>query len=370
MKNDLVHHKKSYAALTDEEKAKIEKIKNRINTTDSNAVIQYGVGIQSKISDFADSILSEVRTKDAGHLGEALGQLMANVKELNVDGLAKNKSGILSKLPFVGSMVDTAERFMTKYQSVSVNITKLVDELENARVQLLNDVKMLDRFYAKNEDYYKEINFFIMAGELKLKELENDTLPPMKIQAEQSQDPLEIQKYRDMVQLTGRLEKKVHDLKLSRTVAQQAAPQIRLVQHNNQELASKVQTSILNTIPLWKNQMVIAITLLRQKQVLDLQKDVSKTTNELLTKNAEMLKTGTVETAREAERGIVDIETLKKVNAELLSTIDETLKIHQEGKARRREAERELERLERELKEKLLSLKTSRAKGTDLPGKG
>ncbi len=342
--------------LTEEEKKKVEEIKGNIDLDDPNAVIQFGVGIQGGISEFADKVLSEVKARDSGHAGRLLTDLMLHIKELKVDDLT-GRPGLLSRLPVVGSMVDSARRFMTRYQSVSTQIVKIVEELERARTGLLKDVEMLEGLYEKNRAYFEELGLYIAAGEQKLRELETSVLPGLKRAADSSGDPMDVQRYRDASQLAARLEKKLHDLKLSRTVSLHAGPQIRLVQSANHELAEKIQTSVLNTIPLWKNQMVMAIGIIRQRQALEFQKEVSNTTNELLEKNSEMLKEGSIEVAREAERGIVDIETLKKVNADLINTIDETLRIQRDGRVKREQAQLELERLERELKDKLVEIR-------------
>jgi uncharacterized protein YaaN involved in tellurite resistance len=285
-----------------------------------------------------------------------LKDLMGKVRELDVDSLSDSGS-FLSRLPIVGSWIDNARNFTTRYQNLSVQIMKVVGELERVKEKLLKDVTLMEGLYEKDIEYFQDLNLYILAGEAKLGELLDNILPAMKTEAEDTGDAMKAQEYRDMAQLAGRLEKKLHDLRLSRTIALQAGPQIRLVQHNNRELAEKIQSSILNTIPLWKNQMVMAISLLRQRQALDLQKQVSATTNELLKKNAEMLKDASIGAAEEAERGIVDIETLKKVNADLISTIEETIRIHQEGNVRRESAARELTGLEEDLRKRLIELR-------------
>ncbi len=341
--------------LSTAQQQELEKIKERIDLADSNTILQYGAGVQGKISEFADTILSEVKSKDTAYVGQALSDLMFNVRELRAEQL--DKKNFWSRIPGFSSLFDGARRFASRYQSVSTQIIKISEELEKAKTQLLNDVSMLDNFYEINAGYFQEIGLYILAGEQKLQELNQTVLPELKREAEASNDQMEMQRYRDLVDFTGRVEKKIHDLKLSRTVALQTAPQIRLVQRNNQDLAEKIQSSILNTIPLWKNQMVMAISLLRQKQALGLQQEVSRTTNELLEKNAELLKQSSIEIAKESEAGIVDIETIKKVNAELISTIDETIKIHQEAKVRRKQAAEELQKLEQDLKSHILQIK-------------
>jgi uncharacterized protein YaaN involved in tellurite resistance len=357
MTDTLSHDDEAYGALTEEEKSKLKEIQGRLDFNNSNTVLQYGAGVQSKISDFADTILSEVRAKDTDYVGKILSDLMFKIKELQIDGLSSG--GFFAKIPFVKPLLDNAKKFMAGYRDVSVQIVKIVEELERAKAQLLRDVATLDQLYEKNIEYFRELNLYILAGKMKLLELQ-DTLASRGEEAEKSGDPLDIQQYRDMMQFANRIDKKLHDLRLSRTLSLQTAPQIRLVQSNNQELAEKIQSSILNTVPLWKSQMVIAISLLRQRNILEVQRGVSETTRALLEKNAEMMKESSAGVAKEAEKGIVDIETLKKVNADLIGTIEETLKIQHEGKLRRRQAGEEIEKIERELRESLLRIKEMR----------
>jgi len=343
--------------LTPEEKKKVDELSNQIDIFDSQGVIQYGVGAQSNISSFADTILTEIRAKDAGYAGEALSDLMLKVKGMNVDSLSSS-DGFLSKIPIIGGLVKSAQKFMAQYEKMSTEIDRIVDELTKARMQLLKDITMLDNLYEKNHEYLKELDLLILAGGVKLKEIEEKILPEIKAQAEKSQDTLDAQKVQDLIQMINRFEKKIHDLKLSRMVSLQTLPQIRLIQNNDQVLVEKIQSSILNTIPLWKNQIIITIGLVRQKKALELQKEVSSTTNDLLKKNAEMLKDSSIEVAKESEKGIVEIETLKHVHTNLIETIEETMKIQEEGKTKRREAEVELQKLEGELKTKLAAVKS------------
>jgi uncharacterized protein YaaN involved in tellurite resistance len=354
--NEIIFSDNSDRELSKEEEEQVNDIKNLIDYNDSSSIIRYGVSIQNNISDYADKILSDIKNKNTGYVGTILSDLMNKLRGLHVDELSASKS-FLSKIPFISSITDNAKKFMTRYQSLSTQIVSIVDELEKAKVQLINDVRMLDQFYEKNLEYFHDIALYILAGKSNLKKLNDNVLPEMKGQAELSNDPVEHQKYKDMVQFANRLDKKIHDLKLSRTVALQTGPQIRLVQHANQELAEKIQSSILNTIPLWKHQIVIAITLIKQEQLLGVQKEISSATKNLLEKNAEMLKISSTEIAEEAEKGIVDIETLKKVNSDLISTIDDTIKIQHQGKVKREQAELELRNLEKILKERLLEIK-------------
>jgi len=344
------------SAFSADEQKQIQDIANQINVEDSQGVVTFGVGAQREISDFSDNVLNQVRAKDSGYVGDVLTDMVVKIKDLGVDRLSTSES-FLSKIPILGSIVSEIKRFIARYDKLSVQIEKIIEELDKARMVLLKDITLLDNMYAKNIEYLKNLDMHIAAGQIKLKELQEKTLPEMKAKAEASQDPMERQKYNDFANFVNRFDKKIYDLKLSRMIAIQAAPQIRLIQNNDQTLVEKIQSSILNTIPLWKNQIVIAITLFRQKKALELQKEVTDTTNELLQKNSEMLKQGTVDVARESERGIVDIETLKKTNADLISTLEETIKIQEDGKSKRRLAEQELTKIEQELKDKLISLR-------------
>ena len=357
MPQDLtMEENKTIEQLNSTERQRLEEIAKSINITDSNAIIQFGVGPQTKVSEFSDQVLKEVQTKDIGHSGEILNNLMLKIKELDVESLAKEES-VLSKIPILSSLVSSSKKFFAKYETVSLQIEKIIDELHKARQSLLKDIALLDNLYAKNLEYYKELNLHILAGEKKLREYQEKILPELKAKAETSNDQAESQKYQDMVQMVNRFEKKLHDLKLSKMLSIQMAPQIRLIQNNNQILVEKIQSSILNTIPLWKNQIVIAMGLQRQKKALEMQKSVTDATNELLTKNSEMLKQGSIDIARESERGIVELETLKKINSDLIQTIEETLRIQDEGRQKRKQAEMELIKMEGEIKAKLLESK-------------
>jgi uncharacterized protein YaaN involved in tellurite resistance len=342
------------APISEDDINKIEQIREGINIEDSNYVAQFGAGVQSDVANFSDSILNEVRAKDVGYVGEIMTELMLKVKDLDAGNLAANNDGgFFSKLPFFNSMEKAVKKFIGKYQKMSVQIESIINNLEKAKMQLMKDTVMLDKVYEKNLDYMTNLNFYIAAGELKLDELEEKIIPELKAKADETADPMDVQRLNDATQFLSRFEKRVHDLKLSKTISIQTAPQIRLIQNNNHLLVEKIQSSLLNTIPLWKNQIVIAISIFRQKEALELQKQVSQTTNDLLRKNSEMLKQNTVETARESERGIVELETLKKVNDDLITTIDEVLTIQKEGHQQRMKAERELETIEKELKDKL-----------------
>jgi uncharacterized protein YaaN involved in tellurite resistance len=337
------------ANFKDDEKQKISDIVKGIDVEDASGVIVYGVSAQKEISSFADATLGQIREKDAGHVGEILTEMMVKIKDLRVDSLGGG-GGFLAGIPILGSLVNAVKKFIAQYEKVSVHIERIIEELDKARITLLKDISMLDSMYETNLQYLRNLDLYIAAGMVKLKELQEKTLPEMKAKAEATNDPKDTQRLQDFAQAMNRFEKKIHDLKLSRLIAIQTAPQIRLIQGNNQALVEKIQSSILNTIPLWKNQIVIAISLFRQKKSLELQKEVSKTTNDLLTKNSELLKQSSIDIAKENERGIVEVDTLKKVNQDLIITIEETLKIQAEGRVKRQAAETEILRLEGELK--------------------
>ena len=338
--------------LTPAERAEVEKIKEGLDLTDSAAIIDFGTAAQQNIADFSDSILCNVRAKDSGYVGELLGELLTNVKSFEPKS---SDGGFLKKLPLVGSLVGKAETMMQGYEKVSVQVEKVKTSLQKARMLMMKDVTMLDTLFVKNLEYFKTLELYIRAGEEKMQEMREVTLPKLRAQAAASSDPMAAQVVSDFESSVERFEKKVHDLKISKTISIQTAPQIRLIQNNDKVLIDRVQSAIYNSIPLWKNQMVIALGLANQKKVLEMQHSVNEMTNDLLKKNAEMLKIGTIETAKENERSIVDIETVRKVNDDLVTTIEETLKIQQEGRAKRRAAEAELVALESRLKKALES---------------
>jgi uncharacterized protein YaaN involved in tellurite resistance len=341
--------------LTPEDLAKVQEIKNQINLEDAQAIITYGVGAQREVSAFSDSILKEVRNKDSGYVGGILGDLIMKINQVDVSSIGKES--FWAKIPLLGNLVSSVKRFITRYEKLSTQIEHITRELDTARIRMLRDITLLDTLYSRNLTYMKHLELYIEAGTQKLDELRATMLPELKAKAEKTGAPADVQRYNDFQQFLNRFEQKIHDLKLSRLVSVQAAPQIRMIQHGDQALVEKIQSSILNTIPLWKNQMAVAITMLRQKKALEMQKEVTRTTNELLRKNSKMLRESTVGIVKESERGIVDIETLKKVNADLLATIQETLRIQSEGKAKRDHAENELTRIEAELKGKLMELR-------------
>ena len=346
--------------LSPEQKARVEEVKNSINLMDSQTTIQYGVGAQRNISSFSDHILAQVRSKDSGYVGELMSELVLKVKDAGVDQL---EDGPLDKIPFLKNASRAVKRFMQRYEKLEVQIDRIEQQLDQARMQMLKDITMFDGLYEKNLEYFRELQIYIAAGEEKLKELQEITLPQLHAEAAAKGDAMSAQVVRDFEDTVNRFEKKIHDLKLSKTVAIQTAPQIRLIQNNDKMLVDKIQTAVLSTIPLWKSQIVIALGLHRQESVLKMQRSVSDATNTLLTKNAELLKQNSVDVARESERGIVDLQTLKKVNADLISTIEETIKVQQEGRIARQNAEAELAGIEEQLKQTLLATAQSRSFG-------
>lgn len=338
--------------LTAEERARIDQIKNEIDLMDSGATIQYGVGAQRNISEFSDRILTQVRANDSGEVGAMMTDLMVKVKDMEIENLDSNN--FLDKIPFLKSIGRSLEKFTAKYQTLETQIDRIETDLDGQRVEILKDITMFDQLYQRNLQYFQDVNLYIIAGEERIRELRETTLPRLYEEAKGTGDPMDAQLVRDFEDNVNRFEKKVHDLRLSKTVSMQTAPQIKLIQNNDKLLVEKIQTVMLHTIPLWKSQIVIALGLYRQQNALKTQKEVAKTTNDLLLKNSEMIKSNTIEVARESEKGIVEVETLKKVNQDLISTIEETLKIQKEGKEKRMLAEKELISIENELKQKLL----------------
>ena len=338
--------------FTQEDREKAASIKENLDLMDSQACLQFGTAAQRSIAEFTDQILSQVRAKDSGYVGELLGELLAELKEVDVTDPG-NDEGFLAKIPFLKNAKNKAEKLISRYEVLKVQVDRIEAKLEQARMEMLKDIGMFDMMYEKNLEYFRNLNLYIAAGEEKIEELQREELPRLRKEAADSGDPMAAQLVHDFEENAGRFEKKIHDLKLSRTIAIQTAPQIKLIQNNDKLLVDKIQTATLNTIPIWKSQIVIALGLGKQQKVLKLNQEISETTNELLARNAQLLKTNTVETAREAQRGVVDVETLKKTNQDLIETIRETLRIQQEGRKKRREAEAELTRLADQLKEAL-----------------
>ena len=341
--------------LTEEDKEKAIQLAKQIDPNDQQAIIAFGTEAQKKLHDFSHSMLKHVENKDVGEIGSVLKDLMKKLEEVNPEELAPEKQGFFARI--FGKLSRSVNEILTKYQKTGAQIDRISVKLERSKDALVHDNRLLQELFVKNKDFYDALNVYIAAGEVKLAELETEIIPQLKQKAEQTQNQMVFQEVNDMIQFSQRLEKRVHDLKLSRQITLQTAPQIRLIQNTNQALVEKIQSSILTAIPLWKNQIAIALTLMRQRKAVEAQKQVTETTNELLLKNAEMLKTNTIETAKENERGLIDVETLKQTQENLVTTIEETLRIQTEGRQKRQEAERELIEMENELKNKLLEWK-------------
>ena len=337
--------------LTEEELKTVDDFSGKIDLNDSAIILQYGAACQKKIAEFSDNALAGVRTKDLGETSDMIADLVAELKGFDVTTEEKGFLGIFKK---AGSEVT---RLKARYDKAENNIDMITGKLEGHQNQLLKDIIMLDKMYETNLSYFKELTMYIMAGKKKLEAERATTLPQMKAKAEESGLTHDAQAANDYAAMCDRFEKKLHDLELTRTISVQMAPQIRLIQNNDAVMSEKIQSTINNTIPLWKNQMVLALGLAHSKEALETQRAVTDMTNELLKKNADMLKQGTVEIAQESERGIVDIETIAYTNQQLITTLDEVLRIQDEGRAKRKAAEAELIRIETELKNKLLEIR-------------
>ena len=337
--------------LSDAEKRAVEDFAKKIDITDSNMILQYGAAAQKNVAGFSENALNSVRTKDLGEVGKSLSELVVELKGF---GEEEEKKGLFGLFKKTGSKI---EAMKAQYAKVESNVDKIARELEQHQVTLLKDVAMLDQMYELNLKYYKELTMYILAGKKKLEQVRSQDLPALKAKAEQTGTQEDAQAYNDMAQMCERFEKKLHDLELTRIISVQMGPQTRLIQNNDTLMVEKIQSSLVNTIPLWKSQMVLALGLEHSRQATAAQSAVTEMTNELLKKNADMLKMGTVETAREAERSVVDIETLQHTNQQLISTLDEVLNIQKEGAAKRKAAEAELGRIEGELKQKLMELR-------------
>ena len=341
--------------LSPEERRMVDDFAAQIDLSNTQQILQYGAGCQKKIADFSESALNSVRTKDMGEVGEMLTQVVAELKSIEDGEENKGFLGVFKK------KANQLSNMKARYDKAEVNVNKISQALETHQITLLKDVAMLDKMYELNLNYFKELSMYILAGKQKLKAAMENELPALVEKAERSKLPEDTQAARDFSEMCNRFEKKVHDLELTRMVSLQMAPQIRLIQNNDTVMSDKIQSTLVNTIPLWKSQMVIAIGLNHSTDAARAQHEVSEMTNELLKKNAENLKTATIETARESERGIVDIETLQTTNQTLISTLDEVLKIQEEGREKRRNAEVELQRLEGEMRDKLLELSTRKS---------
>lgn len=333
--------------LSTQDRERVDRIKNDINIQDSTVLAIYGSQSQKNIAEFSESILAEVRSKDIGEVGELMSDLMIKVKDLDIAKISDD--GFFSKLPFLKSAKRNVEKYLARYDSMGHQIDKIQAQLENARMELLKDIATFDKMYEKNVEYFQELQLYIIAGEEKVQEMQTQVIPQLLKEAEAKDDPMAMQVVHDFQEQVNRFEKKIYDLKTSKTVAIQTAPQIKLIQNNDKMLVDKVTDAIHNTIPLWKSQVVIALGMNKQSQVLEMQKEVSSTTNDLLRRNSEALKRNTLEVSRENERSIVDIETLQKVNEDLISTIEESIEIHEQAKKARKDAEVQIAKIESDL---------------------
>ena len=347
----------NYDELSESEKKAVDEFITKIDVMDQNLVLQYGAKAQNKISAFSDNILEDVKTKDIGDTGELLANLVGEIKSFN-SSIGTSKKGIFKLFNSAKKEIST---IIAKYNKIEKNVDTIENSLEKNKLTLLKDIALFDTMYDKNLEYFKEISLYIIAGERKLEELKNKTLPAAKAKFEVTHEQLDAQKIQDLENQINRFEKKIYDLKTTRIISIQMAPQIRLLQNNDAELVEKIQSSITNTIPLWKNQMVLALGINNSNKALESQQAVSNLTNDMLKKNSETLKQGSIEIAEEAEKAIIDIETLKKTNQDLIETIDNVIKIHEEGHAKRMEAEAELENIEKELKSKLIEINVPKA---------
>jgi uncharacterized protein YaaN involved in tellurite resistance len=341
--------------IPEENRAKAYQLAEQIDPTNHQAMITYGTQAQGKLLSFSHSMLEHVQKQDIGEVGEIIADLMKRLDEVNPDELKDGKPSFLARM--FGKISGSLQEVLSKYQKTGAQIDRISVKLDRSKNVLLSDIKLLEQLYETNKEYFHALNVYIAAGELKLEELHHKTIPSMKKAAEATNDQMKFQEVNDMIQFADRLDKRLYDLKLSREITIQSAPQIRLIQNTNQALVEKIQSSIMTAIPLWKNQVAIALTLIRQRHAVEAQKKVSQTTNDLLLKNAEMLKTNTIETAKENERGLVDIETLKKTQENLITTLEETMRIQEEGRQKRRIAEQELATMENDLRLKLLEIK-------------
>ena len=339
------------SVLSEAEKKAVEEFSKKIDVMDSNLILQYGAAAQKNVAGFSESALASVRTKDLGEVGKSLSELVVELKGF---GEEEEKKGLFGKFKKAGNKLEVMK---AQYSKVESNVDKIVRELEQHQVTLMKDVAMFDQMYELNLKYYKELTMYILAGKKKLQEVRENELPALRARAEQTGAQEDAQRYNDLVQMCERFEKKLHDLELTRMISIQMGPQTRLLQNNDTLMVEKIQSSLVNTIPLWKSQMVLALGLENSRKATAAQTAVTNATNELLKKNAEMLKMGTVATAKEAERSIIDIETLQHTNQQLISTLDEVIQIQKEGAQKRKEAEVELGRIEGELRQKLMELR-------------
>ncbi len=341
--------------FTEKDQQKINQISEQIKPLDHDGLLSFGTNLQQNMSQFSHQMLDDVQSKDMGPVGDSLNQLMSKLKSVNPNDLDPSKQSKLKRI-FRRTQVSINEIF-SKMQSVSSQIDRITIQLEKHKGNLTKDIDLLDGLYDQNKQYFDEVTVYIAAAQRKKQEIRQTTIPNLQHKAEQSGNQMDIQAVADMEQFVDRLEKRIYDLQLSRQIAIQTAPQIRMIQNVNQALAEKIQSSILTSIPLWKNQMAIALTLMRQRNAVSAQRAVTDTTNDLLTQNAAMLKQNAIETATENERGVVDIETLKQTQSDIIDTIEQTLQIQHDGRQKRQAAEKELSGLENDLKQHLLSMR-------------
>ena len=342
--------KEEVPVLTPEEQKMVNDFATKIDIENTNQILQYGAGTQKKMADFSDTALENVKTQDLGEIGELISNVVGELKDFDVQEEGKF-------FGFFRKQTSKIENLKNKYDKAQANVEKITDSLQQHQGQLLKDIAILDQMYAQNLNYFKELTMYILAGKKKLEETRNGKLAEMKNKAALSGLPEDAQAARDLDEKCSRFEKKLHDLELTRTIAMQTAPQIRLIQNNDTVMVEKIQTTIVNTIPLWKSQMVLALGIAHSAEAAQAQRQVTDITNELLRKNAETLHMATVETAKESERGIVDLETLQKTNADLIQTLDDVMRIQMEGRQKRQAAEMEMHRMEEELKRKLLEIR-------------
>ena len=343
-------HKEEVPVLTPEEQKMVNDFAAKIDIENTNQILQYGAGTQKKMADFSDTALENVKTQDLGEIGELISNVVGELKDFDVQEEGKF-------FGFFRKQTSKIENLKNKYDKAQANVEKITDSLQQHQVRLMKDSAMLDKMYEQNLNYFKELTMYILAGKKKLEETRNGKLAEMKNKAALSGLPEDAQAARDLDEKCSRFEKKLHDLELTRTIAMQTAPQIRLIQNNDTVMVEKIQTTIVNTIPLWKSQMVLALGIAHSAEAAQAQRRVTDITNELLRKNAETLHMATVETAKESERGIVDLETLQKTNADLIQTLDDVMRIQMEGRQKRQAAEMEMHRMEEELKRKLLEIR-------------
>ena len=342
--------KEEVPVLTPEEQKMVNDFAAKIDIENTNQILQYGAGTQKKMADFSDTALENVKTHDLGEIGELISNVVGELKDFDVQEEGKF-------FGFFRKQTSKIENLKNKYDKAQANVEKITDSLQQHQVRLMKDSAMLDKMYEQNLNYFKELTMYILAGKKKLEETRNGKLAEMKNKAALSGLPEDAQAARDLDEKCSRFEKKLHDLELTRTIAMQTAPQIRLIQNNDTVMVEKIQTTIVNTIPLWKSQMVLALGIAHSAEAAQAQRQVTDITNELLRKNAETLHMATVETAKESERGIVDLETLQKTNADLIQTLDDVMRIQMEGRQKRQAAEMEMHRMEEELKRKLLEIR-------------